>query len=149
MDQGNVDLTCRRAHLPHNVLTDPYVLSPPDNKIQNLNMMLDSLQQQLVSEKLKLRKTQKLMVSKRQLVQSSHALLEREFQGVFTDTSTKRRRWRPGRPFGLVPLLETSAPEEVAAVEHGQDDAQVTVSAWHSLGDDVIWVRARVRNTLK
>lgn len=111
--------------------------------------MLNSLQQQLVSEKLKLRKTQKLMVSKRQLVQSSHALLEREFHGVFTDTPIKRRKWTPGRPFGLVPLLETSAPDEVAAIEHGHEDVQVTVSAWHSLGDDVIWVRARVRNTLK
>ncbi|KAI8576814.1 hypothetical protein K450DRAFT_255106 [Umbelopsis ramanniana AG] len=121
-----------------------------DNKIQNLNIMLNSLQQQLVSEKLKLRKTQTLLTSKRQLVQSSHALLERDFQGVFTDGAIKRRRWKPGRrPFGLVSLLETSAPDEVAAVEHSQESAQVTLTAWHSVNDDVIWVRARVRNTLK
>jgi hypothetical protein len=147
MDQGNVELTCRPPR-PH-----PYKrfngFLPPDNKIQNLNIMLNSLQQQLISEKLKLRKTQKLLTSKRQLLQSSHTLLEREFQGVFTDGPIKHRRWRPGRPFGLVSLLGTSAPEEVAAVEHGQQNAQVTVTAWHSLDDDVIWVRARVRNTLK
>ncbi|KAG2173562.1 hypothetical protein INT44_007153 [Umbelopsis vinacea] len=146
MDQGNVETTSPHHHHRHG----SHRSLPVDKKIQNLNTMLNSLQQQLVSEKLQLRKTQTLLTSKRQLVQSSHALLERDFQGVFTDGPIKhRRRTIPGRPLGLVSLLEPSAPEDVAAMEHGQETPQVTVTAWHSLNDDVIWVQAHVRNTLK
>ncbi|KAH8549898.1 hypothetical protein BGW37DRAFT_102012 [Umbelopsis sp. PMI_123] len=121
-----------------------------DTKIQNLSIMLDSLKDQLLAEKLKLRKTQTLLLSKRRLLQSSHTLLETEFQGVFTDNHNKRRRRRHARPYGLVPLLEPFTQEIVRPYEHAsQENVQATVTVWYSNDDDVIWVRAHVRNTLK
>lgn len=131
-----------------------------DKQVENLNILLDSLTQQLLSEKLKLRKTRSLLLSKRQLLQSTHRLLETEFQGAFSDFNEVQakgnRRRRYARPFGMVPLLdetsEQGVTEEVVTSPVEQENVaaiQVTANAWHSKDDDDYWVRAHVHNPLK
>lgn len=151
MNQGKQSAAIAEPMLIHTHSSHSH--NKADKQAENLNTMLDSLKQQLLADKLKLRKTRSLLLTKRQLLLSTHTLLVTEFHGVFSDTNeqqVKRRRRRHARPFGLVPLLgETVEDVTAPAEQHRIAAIEVKASAWYSKDDDIYWVRAHVHNTLK
>jgi hypothetical protein len=120
-----------------------------NRKLDNLNNILNTLKSQLAQHKLNVRKKRALIASKRDVVKSTHMVLQKDFQNAFGGHKHLKRKYGSAnmRPFGLVPLLDTLDTQVMPPCDPYQS-IQVQAEAWYRQEDGVYWVRAHVRNTL-